>query len=51
MSKKTKTQVEKFRDAARAHEADESEGAFNAALKAIATNKTWNHRSSALPTN
>lgn len=34
-----KTQIEKFREAARAHEADESEDAFNASLKAIATNK------------
>jgi hypothetical protein len=31
-----KTQVQKFREAARAHEADEDEGKFNDALKRVA---------------
>jgi hypothetical protein len=36
---KPKSQIAKFRDAARAHEADESEGTFNTALKAVATKR------------
>lgn len=39
MPSKQSKQIQKFRDAAREHEADESEDAFNAALKAVATGK------------
>ncbi len=34
-----KTQIQKFREAARAHEADESEERFDATLKGLATHK------------
>jgi hypothetical protein len=34
-----KTQIQKFREAARAHEADESEERFDAALKGLAKAK------------
>lgn len=39
MKQASKSQIEKFRQAARDHDANESEDAFNAALKAIATSK------------
>jgi len=35
MAQKPKSQVDKFREAARAHECDEDEGRFDAALKAV----------------